>query len=216
VIISQTAASLPKISDVIARGGIIAFRTDTFYGLGADPLNREAVLKLKELKGREDHKPILVVISERDQLERFIVNRTPAFDVLAERFWPGPLTLIGKAAPGLPPELTAGTETVGVRMPDDDSVRALVRGCGGAVTATSANLSNQAPAKTAADARDYFGDLIDLIVDGGPARTDLPSTVVDVSEAERRLIREGVIPWSDIQTALQGWSEIAIPMNREG
>ena len=201
---------------MIARGGIIAFRTDTFYGLGADPLNREAVLKLKELKGREDHKPILVVISERDQLERFIVNRTPAFDVLAERFWPGPLTLIGKAAPGLPPELTAGTETVGVRMPDDDSVRALVRGCGGALTATSANLSNQAPAKTAADARDYFGDLIDLIVDGGPARTDLPSTVVDVSEAERRLIREGVIPWSDIQTALQGWSEIAIPMNREG
>jgi len=188
---------------VIARGGIIAFRTDTFYGLGADPLNREAVLKLKELKGREDHKPILVVISERDQLERFIVNRTPAFDVLAERFWPGPLTLIGKAAPGLPPELTAGTETVGVRMPDDDSVRALVRGCGGAVTATSANLSNQAPAKTAADARDYFGDLIDLIVDGGPARTDLPSTVVDVSNVEPQLVREGVIPWSDIQTALQ-------------
>ena len=203
MIISQTAASLPKISDVIARGGIIAFRTDTFYGLGADPLNREAVLKLKELKGREDHKPILVVISERDQLERFIVNRTPAFDVLAERFWPGPLTLIGKAAPGLPPELTAGTETVGVRMPDDDSVRALVRGCGGAVTATSANLSNQAPAKTAADARDYFGDLIDLIVDGGPARTDLPSTVVDVSNVEPQLVREGVIPWSDIQTALQ-------------
>jgi L-threonylcarbamoyladenylate synthase len=203
VIISQTAASLPKISDVIARGGIIAFRTDTFYGLGADPLNREAVLKLKELKGREDHKPILVVISERDQLERFIVNRTPAFDVLAERFWPGPLTLIGKAAPGLPPELTAGAETVGVRMPDDDSVRALVRGCGGAVTATSANLSNQAPAKTAADARDYFGDLIDLIVDGGPARTDLPSTVVDVSNVEPQLVREGVIPWSDIQTALQ-------------
>jgi len=188
---------------VIARGGIIAFRTDTFYGLGADPLNREAVLKLKELKGREDHKPILVVISERDQLERFIVNRTPAFDVLAERFWPGPLTLIGKAAPGLPPELTAVTETVGVRMPDDDGVRALVRGCGGAVTATSANLSNQAPAKTAADARDYFGDLIDLIVDGGPARTDLPSTVVDVSNVEPQLVREGVIPWSDIQTALQ-------------
>ena len=188
---------------MIARGGIIAFRTDTFYGLGADPLNREAVLKLKELKGREDHKPILVVISERDQLERFIVNRTPAFDVLAERFWPGPLTLIGKAAPGLPPELTAGTETVGVRMPDDDSVRALVRGCGGALTATSANLSNQAPAKTAAEAREYFGDLIDLIVDGGPARTDLPSTVVDVSNVEPQLVREGVIPWSDIQTALQ-------------
>jgi L-threonylcarbamoyladenylate synthase len=202
VIISQTTESLPRISETIAHGGVIAFRTDTFYGLGADPFNREAVGKLKQLKGREDHKPILVVVSDRNQLERFIVEHTTAFDLLAERFWPGPLTLIGKAAPGLAPEITAGTETVGVRMPDDDQVRALLRECGGALTATSANLSNQAPAKTAEEVREYFGDRIDLIVDGGPAHTDLPSTVVDVSEAEPQLTREGVISWADIQKGL--------------
>jgi L-threonylcarbamoyladenylate synthase len=203
VIISQTAESFSRISETIARGGVIAFRTDTFYGLGADPFNRDAVARIKNLKGREDHKPILIVISERDQLERFIVDRNPAFDLLAERLWPGALTLIGKAAPNLPAEITGGTKTVGVRMPDDEKVRALVRECGGVLTATSANPSNQAPAKTAAEAQDYFGDRIDLILDGGSARTDLPSTVVDVSGAESRLIREGVISWTDIQTALQ-------------
>ena len=204
MIISPIAESFPRISETIARGGVIAFRTDTFYGLGADPFNREAVGKLKQVKGREDHKPILVVVSDRTQLERFIVEHTPAFDLLAERFWPGPLTLIGKAAHGLAAEITAGTETVGVRMPDDDQVRVLLRKCGGALTATSANLPNQAPAKTAEEVREYFGDLIDLIVDGGPAHTDLPSTVVDVSEAEPQLIREGVISWAEIQKGLLG------------
>jgi L-threonylcarbamoyladenylate synthase len=203
VIISQKKENLSRIAETIARGGVIAFRTDTFYGLGADPFNREAVGKLAQVKGREEHKPILVVVSDRTEVKRFIVENTTAFDLLAERFWPGPLTLIGKAAPGLATEITAGTETVGVRMPDDDEVRTLLRECGGALTATSANLSNQAPAKTAEEAREYFGDRIDLIVDGGPADTDLPSTVVDVGESEPQLIREGVIAWIAIQTALK-------------
>src|SRR5713226_2813655 len=86
----------------IARGGVIAFRTDTFYGLGADPFNREAVRKIKQLKGREDRKPILVVIGAQDQVNRLITERTRSFTTLAERFWPGPLTLIGKAAQQVP------------------------------------------------------------------------------------------------------------------
>lgn len=203
MIISQTAESFSRISGTVARGGVIAFRTDTFYGLGADPLNRDAVRKINELKGREDGKPILIVISDLDQLQRFILNRPAAFDLLAERFWAGPLTLIATAAPGLPEEITAGTKTLGVRLPNDDKVRALVRECGGALTATSANPANQLPARTAKEVHAYFGDLVDLIVDGGSARTDLPSTVVDVSETEPHLLREGVISWADIQTALQ-------------
>ncbi len=187
----------------IARGGVIAFRTDTFYGLGADPFNGEAVRKIKQLKGREDRKPILIVISAEDQIDRLVTERTRSFNALAERFWPGPLTLIGKAAAQLPDEITAGTGTVGVRLPNDDKVRALVRECGGALTATSANPSDQEPAKTAQEVHEYFGDAIELIVDGGPARSDLPSTVVDVCELEPRLIREGVIAWADIQSALR-------------
>src|SRR5713226_3099774 len=186
----------------IARGGVIAFRTDTFYGLGADPFNREAVRKIKQLKGREETKPILIVISGPDQIDRLITERTRSFNALAERFWPGPLTLIGKAANQVPDEITAGTGTVGVRLPDDDKVRALVRECGGALTATSANPSDQEPSKNAQEVHKYFGDAIELIVDGGPARSDLPSTVVDVCELEPRLVREGVVTWADIQSAL--------------
>jgi L-threonylcarbamoyladenylate synthase len=189
-----------EAAHVIARGGVIAFRTDTFYGLGADPFNVYAVRRIAELKGREAGKPILVIISDRDQLERLLVARSTTFDLLARYFWPGPLTLIGKADPNVPDEITAGTATIGVRLPDDEEVRKLVRACGGALTATSANPSAQKPAKTAQEVQDYFA-AIDLIIDGGEARSDRPSTVVDVS-AEARLVREGAIAWSEIQEEL--------------
>ncbi len=195
--------SIHRATEIIARGGVIAFRTDTFYGLGADPFNRSAVQRIKELKGREEGKPILVVISYRNQVERFISERSPQFDVLTEKFWPGPLTLIGKAAPQVPTDLTADTGTIGIRLPDDDEVRALIRSCGGALTATSANRSGQEPARTAAEVDRYFGNAIDLIVDGGEARTDRPSTVVDVSAAEPTLNREGAIAWAEIQKVIQ-------------
>ncbi len=101
MIISQTTESFPQISDAIARGGVIAFRTDTFYGLGADPFNRDAIQKIKQLKGREEHKPILIIINDREALTRFLAERTATFELLAKAFWPGPLTLIGKAAPSV-------------------------------------------------------------------------------------------------------------------
>ena len=182
----------------MTRGGVIAFRTDTFYGLGADPFNQPAVRKIKELKGREDHKPILLLISDQRELERLISPVSRAFASMAERFWPGPLTIIGAAHPALPTAITAGSKTVGVRLPDDDKVRALVRKCGGILTATSANPSGLPPARTAAEVHGYFGDRIELIIDGGAANTDQPSTVIDVTGSETRLIREGVIAWSVI------------------
>jgi L-threonylcarbamoyladenylate synthase len=202
VIISQTIESFLRISEIIARGGVIAFRTDTFYGLGSDPFNRNAVQRIKQLKGRGENKPILIVISEREAATRFISEPTPTFDLLAEKFWPGPLTLIGHAVSGVPEEITMGTKTIGVRLPGDDRVRALVRACGGALTATSANPSHQDPATAAQKVFSYFGKAIDLIVDDGSATTDQPSTVVDVCDVEPRLIREGMIAWSAIQTEL--------------
>ena len=184
---------------MIARGSVIAFRTDTFYGLGANPFNRSALQRIKQLKGREENKPILVVISDIDQIDRFMSERSKTFDLLAERFWPGPLTLIGRAAPEVPAEITAGTGTVGVRLPDDDNVRGLVRACGGTLTATSANPSGAEPARTAEEVESYFGAAVDLIINGGEAQVDRPSTVVDAGGSEPRLIREGAIAWSDIQ-----------------
>jgi L-threonylcarbamoyladenylate synthase len=202
VIISQTIETLPLISETIARGGVIGFRTDTFYGLGADPFNPVAVQRIRQLKGREDHKPILIVISDRELVSRFIAKPTLSLDLLADTFWPGPLTLIARAAAAVPDEIAAGTKTIGVRLPADDRVRALVRACGGALTATSANPSQQEPATTAQGVLSYFGKAIDVIVDGGEVTTHQPSTVVDVCDVRPRLVREGAIAWSAVRTAV--------------
>ena len=202
VILEYSDETQIQAARVVDRSGVIAFRTDTFYGLGADPFNREAVQKIKQLKGREDHKPILIVISDEDRVARFIDEPSSSFNQLAAAFWPGPLTLIGKANSALPPEITAGTKTVGVRLPNDDRVRALVRACGGALTATSANPSNAAPACTAKEVENYFRESIELIIDDGEAKTERPSTVVDASGVDPKLIREGVVPWTEILSNL--------------
>jgi len=201
LILNQNVDSYPLVAEVITRGGIIAFRTDTFYGLGADPFNASAVQRIKQLKGREEQKPILIVISDCDLVARFIDNPSATFNLLVENFWPGPLTLIGTARLELPSNITAATGTVGLRLPDDDEVRELVRGCGGALTATSANPAHEPPSRTAQEVKNYFSKGIDLIVDGGPAQTTQPSTIVDATHTEPKLIREGVIAWAAIRLA---------------
>lgn len=190
------------MGEIIKNGGVIAFRTDTFYGLGVDPFNSAAVARLRELKGREDDKPILLLISDLDQLDRFIVERSQQFNRIAEKFWPGPLTIIGKAVHELPQEITAGTGTVGVRLPNDDVVRKLVRECGGALTATSANPAGRGPARSAEEVHAYFPEGIDLIVDGGEVTVMEPSTVLDATTSPPRIVREGAIRASDIFTGV--------------
>jgi L-threonylcarbamoyladenylate synthase len=182
-----------QAAEIIQRGGVIAFRTDTFYGLGAAPFNGDAIAQIRKLKGREDTKPILLLISDADEVERFIATRSETFDSITKRFWPGPLTLIGLAMPELPEELTAGTKTIGLRLPNEENVRALVRACGGALTATSANVSGKQPARTAKEVEEYFPEGIDLIIDGGEVTATQPSTVVDLSGSQARLIREGAV-----------------------
>lgn len=191
-----------QAATIIHRGGIIAFRTDTFYGLGVDPLNQAALQTLRELKGREEAKPILILIADPDDVDRFIAQRSPLFDRVAKRYWPGPLTLVGKARKELPDELTARTGTIGIRFPGDKRVRDLVSACGGALTATSANPSGQPPSRTAAEVATYFPGGIDMIIDGGEVRVTEPSTVLDLSDAEPRLIREGAITKADLMKTL--------------
>lgn len=189
---NDNAETRTEAARIIAGGGVIAFRTDTFYGLGADPLNPNAIRKLRELKGREDRKPILLLISDDDQVDRF-VQQSAFFKLVAHGHWPAPLTLIGVSRPEVPIELTSGTNSLGIRLPDDENVRALVRACGGAVTATSANVSGQPPARTAKEVVNYFPLGIDLIIDGGEVTAIEPSTVLDVSGAAPRLVREGAV-----------------------
>ena len=178
---------------IVSEGGVIAFRTDTFYGLGADPFNAAAVAKIRELKGREENKPILLLLSDASVADRFIADRSEAFEEVARKFWPGPLTIVGLAVVHLPEEITAGTGTVGVRVPADSDVRELVRICGGALTATSANPSGSEPARTAQEVSKYFGERIDLVIDGGEVTVTEPSTVLDVTASPPRVVREGAV-----------------------
>jgi L-threonylcarbamoyladenylate synthase len=204
-----------QAAKIIRLGGVIAFRTDTFYGLGADPSNPEAVRKIRNLKSREDSKPILVLISDLSELDRFVVieaneanklveanEADSAFQKAIRLFWPGPLTLVTRARAELPAELTAGTGTIGLRLPADEQVRTLVRACGGALTATSANVSGQSPASSAAAVASYFSEGLDMIIDGGHANSTEPSTVVDVTSPQPRIIRRGVITEAELAPIL--------------
>ena len=187
-----------RAAKIVSEGGVIAFRTDTFYGLGADPFNATAVARIRVLKGREENKPILLLLSDASVADRFIADRSKAFEDVARKFWPGPLTIVGVAVANLPAEITAGTETVGVRVPADNDVRELVRACGGALTATSANPSGTEPARSAEEVIQYFGSLVDLVIDGGEVTATDPSTVLDVTTTPPLVVREGAIKATDL------------------
>ena len=190
-------------SRMIAAGGLVAFRTDTFYGLGADPFNHDALRAVKALKGRDGGKPILVVISDVEVAERLVAEMSLLFQVVSRRHWPGALTLVAAARREVPEDLTAETGTIGVRLPDDDAVRAIIRSCGGALTATSANPAGDKPARTATQVARYFPEGLDLIIDGGESEADSPSTVLDVVNAPARLIREGVVRRRELEETLR-------------
>lgn len=211
MIVKDNVETRTQAAAIVAAGGVIAFLTDTFYGLGADPLNADAVRKIKNLKGRDDQKPILLLISDLAEVDRF-VEQSDFFKLVAQKHWPAPLTLIGAARSSVPNDLTAGTGSLGVRLPDNKQVRSFVRACGGALTATSANASGQPPARTAREVAEYFATGIDLIVDGGEATVTEPSTVLDVSSTKPRLVREGLVTRDELrelftEAALRGGSE---------
>lgn len=196
-----------RAAETIAAGGVIAFRTDTFYGLGADPFNREALKRVNDLKGREGNKPLLVVISDAGEAERFLISKSQLFDSISARHWPGALTIVVRARPEVPDELTAASGTIGLRLPDDESVRSFIRACGGALTATSANLAGEPPARTTEEVARSFPSGLDLIVDGGTSQGDRPSTVLDISGQSPRLIREGAVSLGRLRETLREFGE---------
>ena len=200
----DSVAAIGNAPDVVRNGGIIAYRTDTYYGLGVDPLNREAVQRVRDLKGREENKPILILISDAMEADRFVSERSSLFEIVSARHWPGALTLVLTARADLPEELTAGSGSIGVRLPEDSDVRGLIRACGGALTATSANPSGSPAARSAEQVAEYFPAGIDLILDGGQSESDKPSTVLDVSGDIIRVIREGAVDSSLMSDIMEG------------
>lgn len=197
-IIKADPAGIRKVGRVILQGGVAAFPTETFYGLGADARNEEALQKIFQLKGREENKPLLLLIGHRDWLSGLVRNLPPVAGRLMEKFWPGPLTLVFEASPRLSALLTGGTGTVGVRLSPHPVAQTLIQAVGRAITATSANLSGQPSASVAAEVFRALGNRVDAILDGGQTAGGLGSTVLDLSSPAPRIIRQGVISQAEL------------------
>jgi L-threonylcarbamoyladenylate synthase len=180
------------------QGGLIVYPTDTFYGLGADCFSGRALSRIYEVKGRPPSKALPVLISDAEMVRRLAVEIPPVFDRLSTVFWPGPLTLILKAAANLPAELVGPERTIGIRLPAVTWIRDLIRAAGFPVVATSANISGEGEIDSAGEAVRQFKNKVDLIVDGGKTAGGRPSTVIDLTSGKPVLRREGAIPRAEL------------------
>ncbi len=188
-----------RCSDVISAGGVIAYPTDTFYGLGADPRNPDAVKRLFEIKGRPAGQPILLLLHDRSMVREWAQGITSEAAALMDAFWPGPLTLVFTALPTVLQELTGGTGRIGLRVPGNTVTRRLLEALGTALTGTSANRSGGPDLQTARDVAGVLGERVDLILDAGRTSGGKASTVVDVSAAGLTLVREGAVSEQELR-----------------
>ncbi|MET0516666.1 MAG: L-threonylcarbamoyladenylate synthase [Nitrospiraceae bacterium] len=192
-----------RVAEVIRAGGIVAVPTESSYGLAVSPFHDEAVNRIFTIKGRAGDKPILVLIGDRAQVHSLVVTVPLAAEPLMVNFWPGPLTIVMDALPSLPQALTAGTGSIGVRLPSVPVLCDLLREVG-PLTGTSANRAGEQPLATAHQVLSGLGGHVDLILDSGGTPGGLPSTVLDV-RASVRLLREGAVPRTVIASVLEGF-----------
>jgi L-threonylcarbamoyladenylate synthase len=188
---------------ILRQGGVVAVPTETLYGLAADATSGIAVQRVFEIKRRARDVAIPVIAADRAQVERWVGTLTVAGERLADAFWPGPLTLVVRAAPGLPRALLGGGHTVAVRVSSHPIARALARAVGRPITATSANRSGGEPAARPGDVLRELGAAIDAIVDAGACVGGAPSTIVDVTGDVPRLVRAGAVPWERVLKCLE-------------
>ncbi len=194
--------AVSRAAEVLLSGGIIGFPTETVYGLGANALNSEALRRLYTVKERDMKQPTSILIARRDDLNFFAEKISPGAEALVEKFWPGPLTIIFNAAPAAPELVTAGTGTIGIRMPGSALCLALLEKAGIPVSAPSANPRGKPPALSAEEVMGYFRGRIDLVMDGGESGQKTPSTIVDATGDLVSVIRAGPISAEDIRAAL--------------
>ena len=201
-ILTADEPGIVQAADRIRSGGVIVYPTETVYGLGADPFNYHAFDRIFSLKGRETDKGLILLIRGREDLDALGADIPPAAEILIEAFWPGPLTLVFPAAPGLPEHLAEIASTIALRMSDAPVANALLHHVGGPITSTSANLSGKPSARSARNAADILGHSVDLILDGGESSDLRPSTLVDVTGGSPKILRPGRIPEAKIHRAL--------------
>jgi len=201
---SETGISeaIKKASVIIKKGGVVAYPTETFYGLGVKYDDLTALKKLYGIKYRSWNKALPLIIGEKRELDLIASGMTVSAEKLAKKFWPGPLTLLLPARPDISEFITAKTGKIAVRIPGTSFALDLARSLGFPITATSANISGMPPADTADDVIRYFGDALDLIIDCGKTPGGKPSTIVDASGQKIRFLRAGAITIEDVFNAL--------------
>jgi L-threonylcarbamoyladenylate synthase len=187
----------------IRNGGIVAVPTDTLYGLAVDPTRASAVARLFAVKGRASGQAVPLIAADLRQVTEHLAPLTARAARLADRFWPGPLTVLVTTPAALARDVDGGTGQVGVRVPDHHVVRAIAAACGRPITATSANISGQAATADPDAVERTLGDRLDLLIDAGPTPGGRPSTIVDVTAGAPRLVRAGAIPWEEIERCLR-------------
>ena len=191
------------VADRIRQGSVVGMPTDTFYGLAADPYNLHAVERVYEIKERGRNKPLSLLIDSIEQAEELASELPDEFYLLAEKFWPGPLTIIVRAAPRLPLKVTANSGNIAVRMPDSAVALSVVRALKCPITATSANLAGESECTTAEAVVKQMGERVQLLVDGGTTPRNVPTTIVNLTEAGRwSMQRDGAIALAEIEDLL--------------
>ena len=189
-------------AELIAAGGLVAVPTETVYGLAGDGTDVQAVERIYEVKGRPEVKPLSLMVPGQEAMERYCEDVPPQAKLLAERFWPGPLTIILKSRPLVPEIVRAGGETVGLRCPDHPDTLAMLRACGVPLAAPSANPSGAPSPKTAQDVLGYFDGQIEGVIDGGECGLGRESTIISLAQRPLRILRQGALPAEDIEDAL--------------
>ena len=196
--VDELLNELDKAFAALDNGGVVAFPTDTLYGLGADVFSIPALQRIFAIKGRPAELALPVLVAGLDQVESVALPMSNQAQELAERFWPGPLTLVMRRSPELPDLVTGGADTVAVRMPAHRIPLALARRLGRPITGTSANLSGQPDLLDLDSIENQLGNLVDYIIRSGPPPEGTGSTVVDITRKEPRLLREGAISLEEI------------------
>jgi len=193
---------IDRAVEALRDGAVVAFPTETVYGLGADAQNPDAVRRVFELKGRPASHPLIVHIDHPRQLERWALSVPPAAQMLADRFWPGPLTLVLRRAPAVDHAITGGQETVAVRVPGHPVAQQLLRAFGSGIAAPSANRYGHVSPTRAEHVREEFGDVVPIILDGGDCKIGLESTIVSCVEEVPRVLRPGFITLSQLRSVV--------------
>lgn len=190
---------LKEAASVILNDGVIGYPTETVYGLGANALSAAAIAKVFRLKQRDPQKPILILAHDLDQLRKLVIEFSPIAELLAQAFWPGPLTMIFKAEAHLDKQLMGTGNTIGIRIPANRICLELMQLCGVPLTSTSANLAGGKNPISATEVTYNFKNKLDLIIDGGIARSRMPSTVLDLSVEKPVIRRPGLISKKSIE-----------------